>query len=94
VAQSEFIEENKNALLEEMAGSLNDINDILGNVVQSPIDPENDGSVMRTYMIALAHHIGSLTVLFNEYYVLKTGVLSKEKSQVGFGRLLADKKDD
>ena len=61
----------------------------MNDVVEAPINTEVDGSVMRTYMIALSMHIGNLTSLFNQYYVLLSGIVNEEKV-TGFASLIKD----
>lgn len=84
---NDFIEQNKEVLLQEMADKINSLAEILGSVLENPIEPESDGSVMRTYWIAAGTQIGSLTTLFNQYYVLLKGAIPEER-RVGFGALL------
>jgi hypothetical protein len=89
MADTKFIEENKEALLEEMSGTISDLNTIIGSVLQTPIpSPQIDGTLMRTYFAATAMQIGSLTALFNQYYVLLKGVVPKENRPAGFAGLI------
>lgn len=89
MADSKFIEENKDALLEEMSDTISDLNTIIGSVLQTPIPPgQLDGSLMRTYFAATAMQIGSLTSLFNQYYVLLKGIIPRENRPAGFAGLI------
>jgi len=89
MADSKFIEENKEALLEEMSDTISDLNTIVGSVLQTPIPaPQSDGALMRTYFAATAMQIGSLTALFNQYYVMLKGVVPKENRPAGFAALI------
>ena len=88
MADTKFIEENKEVLIDEMAQTISKMNSIISSVLQTPITPEVDGSVMRTYFMAQAMQIGSLTSLFNQYYVLLKGAIPKENRPVGFASLI------
>lgn len=83
-----FIEENKQVLIEEMAENINKMNEILSAVLSAPIDSELDGSLMRTYMMAMGMQIGSLATLFNQYYVLLKGVIQRDERPTGFASLI------
>lgn len=84
----QFIEDNKQVLIEEMAENINKMNEILGAVLSAPIDSELDGSLMRTYMMAMGMQVGSLATLFNQYYVLLKGVVQREERPTGFASLI------
>lgn len=87
-----FIEDNKEVLIEEMAEKINNLSTIVSSILESPIDAEVDGSLMRTYLIAASMQIGSLTALFNQYYVLLNGVIQREARPTGFASLIKDAK--
>lgn len=82
-----FIEDNKDVLIQEMAEKIEAMNTIIGGVVEQPIT-EVDGSVMRTYLIAIGMQVGALTTLFNEYYVLLKGIVPKGDRPTGFASLI------
>jgi len=89
MADSKFIDENKEALLEEMSETLSDLNTLVGSVLQTPIPPSQmDGALMRTYFAAITLQIGSMTALFNQYYVLLKGIVPKENRPAGFAGLI------
>jgi len=82
-----FIEDNKEVLIQEMATTITNLNSIIAEAVDGPISPDMDGSAMRTYFIAMGVQIGSLTSLFNQYYVMTQGIVNKEKP-TGFASLI------
>lgn len=82
----DFIEKNKDAILQEMSQSLSSLNSYMNDVLNSEIQPETDGLYMRTISMAMSHQIGYLTALFNQYYVLNSGEIPKQKP-IGFGAL-------
>lgn len=86
----QFIEDNKQVLIEEMAEKINKMNEILAAVLSSPIDSDLDGSLMRTYMLAMGMQIGSMSTLFNQYYVLLKGVIQRDDRPTGFASLIKD----
>ncbi len=88
MADEKFIEENKEVIIEEMAESISKLNTIIDSVLQAPISEELDGALMRTYFMATAMQIGSLTTLFNQYYVLLKGAFPKKKRPTGFAALI------
>ncbi len=88
-----FIEDNKGVLIEEMAEKISNLNSILASVMESPIDKDADGALMRTYHMAAALQVGSLTTLFNQYYVLLKGVVRREDNRPsGFASLIKETK--
>jgi len=84
----QFLKENREALLEEMADSIGKMNSIIDSVLHAPISAELDGSLMRTYFAANAVQVGNLTTLFNQYYVLLKGAIPKKNRPVGFASLI------
>jgi nanoRNase/pAp phosphatase (c-di-AMP/oligoRNAs hydrolase) len=83
----EFINKNKNMLIQEMASTINMINLDINNIIEIP-----EESVKATEKIihGLALNVGYLTAIFNQYYVLLTGKISEQK-QIGFKSLEEDK---
>lgn len=82
-----FIKDNKDALIQEMATAITNLNNIIAETIDAPITPESDGLVMRTYMVAIGMQVGSLTSLFNQYYIMLQGNVVKEKIP-GFAGLI------
>ena len=88
-----FIEDNKEVLIQEIAAAITNLNSILAEAINEPISPDMDGSIMRTYFMAMGLQIGSITSLFNQYYVMVQGVVSEVKP-TGFASLIKEPKND
>ena len=88
-----FEEKNKNALLEEMAESINSINSLIAAATQAgPTEnPAHEASLLKNYLIALAQNVGSLTSCYNQYIVFDTGAIQEEKL-IGFNSMLNEEK--
>ena len=82
----EFIQQNREAIVEEMGQSIQTMSGYLNEVLTSEISPEVDSTFMRTIMIAMGHQLGYLTALYNQYYVITKGEIPKQKP-IGFGAL-------
>lgn len=82
----EFINKNKEAILEEISQSLTSLNSYINEILTSDINPETDGLYMRTMTMAISHQLGYLTAIFNQYFVLEAGYIPKQKP-IGFGIL-------
>lgn len=86
-----FIEKNKEALLEEMAGNINEIINSLANVVHNtPIEnAEHDAAYLRNALILMSQNAGQLASNFNQYVVFTKGEMPKTKP-IGFRALMED----
>lgn len=86
-----FIEKNKEALLEEMAGNINEIISSLANVIQNtPIENvEHDAAYLRNALIIMSQNAGQLASNFNQYIVFTKGDIPKTKP-IGFRALMED----
>ena len=82
---STFIEQNKNAVIEEMGQSVNNLNQILNSIVETPDDDSGELAVKKLLML-LGHQVGAVTMLFNEFYILYTGIIPSEQEErkIGF----------
>ncbi len=89
-----FVENNKNALMEEMAEKINSINELLSAIIQAgPTEnPVHELSIMKNVTIAIAQHVGALTSCFNQYTIFETGRVPKERL-IGF-KAMIDNDDD
>jgi len=88
-----FIEKNEMALIEEMADSMNTVNELISSAASlTPLDdPNHELTMMKNYLISIAQNMGNLTSCFNQYIVFKTGVLP-QSSPMGF-KALIDKEE-
>jgi len=82
-----FIDKNKEMLIQEMASTINMINSDINNIIEIP---EESGKTTEKIIHGLALNVGYLTAIFNQYYVLLTGKISEQK-QIGFRSLDEDK---
>lgn len=91
--KSMFIEENKNAVIEEMGSSINMMNQVINSIVETPNDESGEYAIKKLMMV-LSHQIGSLTMLYNEFYILHTGIIpsDQEEQRIGF-TAMHDKQD-
>lgn len=87
-----FVAKNKNALIEEMAENINNINALINAATQAgpTEDPAHELSVIKNVVIAMAQNAGALTSCFNQYIIFETGNVTEEK-RIGFQALLKDK---
>jgi len=88
-----FIEKNEMALIEEMADSMNTVNELISSAASlTPLeDPNHELTMMKNYLISIAQNMGNLTSCFNQYIVFKTGVLPQPRP-MGF-KALIDKEE-
>lgn len=89
----DFINQNKQALLQEIGKNLNSISDIVFSIVGQPAD-ENaqiDSTLARNALIGIAHHLGFITAVFNQYWIFETGKIPEEKHPMGFSTMTEKK---
>jgi len=89
---SDFIDDNKKALLEEMAESLSVLNEVITNYVN--MEP-NENVLIQMSMIfsSMSNRIGYLTAVFNQYFSILTNEAGLNKP-IGFEFLKIDKKSN
>lgn len=87
----EFLNQNKEAIIEEMGQSIQTMSGYLNEILTSDAPPEADSTFLRTIMIAMGHQLGYLTALYNQYYVITNGEVPKSKP-IGFGALTEKEK--
>lgn len=87
----EFLNQNKEAIIEEMGQSIQTMSGYLNEVLTAETSPESDQVFLRTMMIAMGHQLGYLTALYNQYYVIAKGEIPKQKP-IGFGALTGEHK--
>lgn len=86
-AEKQFIEENRAAVFEEMAKSINIMNELMQQIIQTP-DNEEGEIAAKKIQFQLFHSLGALTILFNQYYILMLGqVPQEEERKIGFDAL-------
>lgn len=90
-----FVSKNKNALMEEMAENINNINALVNAATQAgPTEnPAHELSIMKNVVIAMAQNAGALTSCFNQYMIFETGQVPEER-KIGFQALLKPEDDD
>ena len=87
----EFIEQNKEACIQEIGIQIQQLNAYVGEVANMEVT-ESDMAETRNYFMLIGHSVGYLTAVYNEYMALETAVITQEKSNpIGFGSLLKDK---
>lgn len=89
---NDFLEKNKSAIIEEMGKELS----FLGGVIDEIIGNEpNEHSIdeIKNLIIAMSYKLGSLTTLFNQYYIMLNG-FSPEQRKIGFQALLNKEKNE
>ena len=81
-----FIEDNKSALLEEMAENINAIVEILQQVyIKNPDENARvDAAFLRNALMAISQSSGYISALFNQYIVLATGQVKEKCKPIGF----------
>ena len=85
----DFIEANENAVFEEMGKAISGMNEILIQMINTPDDKSGELS-MKKLLFSIFHSLGSLTALYNEYYILKTGNIPSEggEPKIGFNAII------
>jgi len=80
--KSDFINKNKEMLIEEMGKAINQLNLTIEDIIAI-----NDPLLTEKYIHNIALNIGCLTALFNQYYIMNTGIIEEDK-KIGFQRKL------
>ena len=89
-----FIDKNKQALIEEMAENINNINTLVNAANQSASeDVTTELIIMKNIIASIAQNVGALTTCFNQYMIFKTGKISTDRS-IGFKTLLNNDSED
>ena len=86
----EFLTKNKEALLQEMGGHIENLTDLLGAAVGSEVaeTAEQDAAFLRNIIIAMSQSIGVIATCFNQYYVFETGEIEENQERpIGFRAL-------
>jgi len=84
--KEDTIEMNKSALLDEIGNALSNANDFINGAIENTEDgkPEN----LLSPMIGIAHQIGFITAVFNQYIVFERGISTEGDKKIGFGSML------
>lgn len=84
----DFLEENKDALVQEIGESIG----IISTIIEEAISKEpsrNSLDELKNSFIGLSYKTGYLSAIFNQYYILLNKKVNKEsKKPVGFSSLL------
>lgn len=91
---NEFLEDNKTAVLQEMAFSINNMNELMIGIIDTE-DSEKGEIAKNKILFQLFHALGALTSLYNQLSYLETGLIPKEQEQrpIGFRGLIEDQID-
>lgn len=75
---------NKQALIDEMAVSINNLNEFINDALETKISP--DGNIIFPFssLVGVSHQVGYLTAVFNQFVVFERGPVTKEEKKVGF----------
>lgn len=84
--ETEFIERNKIALLQEMGASLN----ALQSLIEESISSDLDLSALKNILTGISFHSGVVIAHFNQLYTFTTGDF-QEESEIGFKSMIAEK---
>ena len=85
-----FVEKNKEALLQEMGGHIENLTDLLGAAVGSDFQEttEKDAAFLRNILVAMSQSIGVIATCFNQFYVFHTGEIGGDQEKpIGFRAL-------
>ena len=80
------------AILEEMSEAFNDVGAELEQIVSTE-PKQDDNNFLRNRLISISQAFGYITALFNQYYILNTGVIPKEH-KIGFESMHEDKETE
>lgn len=86
----EFLMKNKEALLQEMGGHIENLTDLLSAAIGGEIaeTAEQDAALLRNILIAMSQSIGVIATCFNQYYVFETGEIQQDQERpIGFRAL-------
>ena len=86
--KEDTIEMNKSALLDEIGNSLSTINEFVNEAIEQTEGGKPDA--LLSSMIGMAHQVGYITAVFNQYLVFERGV-QEDNKKIGFGSMF--KKD-
>jgi hypothetical protein len=88
--KDEDLKKNKDALLDEMGSSLANANEFINSAIEETQDgkPEN----LLSSVLGLAHQIGYITAVFNQYIVFERGLPEGER-KIGFVSMLQHSKE-
>ncbi len=86
---AEFLDDNKTAVIQEMAKCLNLMNAAMGAIVETN-DDETGERAKDKILFQLFHTIGAMTILFNQFSYLETGTvpIESETKPIGFAKIL------
>jgi len=96
MSNNTFIEENKQALIDEMASHLNDMHSCITNLIQGEVSENSavNNELLYKDIIGISQSLGYTIACFNQYYIFLTGEVKKESQPIGFGAMLDIKEKD
>jgi hypothetical protein len=82
---------NKKALIDEMANSINNMNEFINEAIESLAEEKSATSSL----VGIAHQIGYLSASFNQFLIFERGLPDTVEQAIGFravAQAIADKK--
>lgn len=89
---SDFLEKNKSALIEELGEGLSFVGNILDEIIQ--IEPsEHSFEQTKNMLMAMSYKLGYINAVFNQYFIMSNG-FPPEKRKIGFHSLVDKEKKE
>lgn len=84
-----FLSDNKLAVMQETAKCISLMNNIMGAIIETSDDEAGEISKNKM-MYQLFHTLGALTILYNQFTYLETGIIPEEDDEkpIGFQAIL------
>lgn len=91
----ELIEQNKEALLQEMGTSINEAVGAIQAVISTPSEDAADKmEILYSSMMMISQNLGYLAACFNQYMIFINGVLpGGDEKLIGFNAMVDTLKD-
>jgi hypothetical protein len=89
-SKEDTIVQNKSALIDELGNSLSTANDFINDAIEHTEGGKPED--LLSSMIGLAHQIGYMTAVFNQFIIFERGMPEPGK-KIGFGSMLSGKKE-
>lgn len=81
---------NKAALIDELGSALAVMNELVNDAIEKTGDG-NPANLLSS-MLGMAHQVGFVTAVFNQYVIFERGLVEGEK-KIGFGSMFSGKPD-
>jgi hypothetical protein len=88
-----FLDDNKTAVMQEMAKCITLMNNIMGAIVET--EDNESGEISKNKMLfQMFHSLGALTILYNQFTYLETGEIPEDDEKlIGFQAILNSDKE-